>query len=156
MLRTFAVVLIVSALALSGCQTLGAGKAKVDSQIQDLQNQVSVMEIRLKENEEELLKTRKSVQQLVSENEDLRAGLSDMKKKASKSSVAEFRKPLSKQVQIALRNAGFNPGPIDGKMGVQTRNAIRAFQKANRLPVSGDVDYNTWQALKEFLYKKQK
>ena len=36
----------------------------------------------------------------------------------------------------------------DGIYGVETGNAVRVFQSLLGLPVTGRVDYNTWQALK--------
>ncbi len=41
-------------------------------------------------------------------------------------------------VQGRLRNLGFDPGPLDGKMGPRTRHAIAAFQASRGLPVTGD------------------
>lgn len=38
-------------------------------------------------------------------------------------------KGLVTQIQRALKNSGFHPGPIDGVIGRQTQNAIDAFQK---------------------------
>jgi hypothetical protein len=37
--------------------------------------------------------------------------------------------------------------PVTGTFGTQTQNAIRAFQTANVLPVTGKLDPATWQAL---------
>jgi hypothetical protein len=37
-------------------------------------------------------------------------------------------------IQVALRDAGYNPGPIDGIFDEQTYNAMVAFQEANNLP----------------------
>lgn len=34
---------------------------------------------------------------------------------------------LVRQVQAALANAGFNPGPADGKAGPRTRRAIQSM-----------------------------
>ena len=42
--------------------------------------------------------------------------------------------------QRMLRKQGFNPGPVDGKIGWRTRQAVKDFQKANNLPVSGYID----------------
>jgi peptidoglycan hydrolase-like protein with peptidoglycan-binding domain len=71
--------------------------------------------------------------------------------------VAEVKsRPNVKQTQIALQNAGYNPGTIDGKMGKQTVEAIKAFQKANNLNADGKVGKMTWALLKEYLYKKSK
>jgi hypothetical protein len=40
-------------------------------------------------------------------------------------------------VQKALKERGFNPGPIDGIYGPRTRAALHKFQKANHLAVGG-------------------
>lgn len=56
-----------------------------------------------------------------------------------------------KQIQIALRKAGFYNGPIDGKVGKNTRQAIRKFQKDNDLPVDGIVGKKTREKLQKYL-----
>lgn len=43
------------------------------------------------------------------------------------------------EIQKALMAKGFNPGPLDGIMGAQTRKATRAFQAANGLVTDGIV-----------------
>ncbi|MDR3677963.1 MAG: peptidoglycan-binding domain-containing protein [Acidobacteriota bacterium] len=48
-----------------------------------------------------------------------------------------------KKVQQALRDKGFDPGPIDGVMGSQTRQAISQYQKSENLPVTGHLDGET-------------
>ncbi len=50
-------------------------------------------------------------------------------------------------VQVALDNAGFSPGVIDGSMGSGTRQAIRGFQEAHGLKVTGTIDAETRAAL---------
>jgi lipoprotein-anchoring transpeptidase ErfK/SrfK len=47
------------------------------------------------------------------------------------------------EAQIGLARLGISSGPIDGLVGYQTRSAIRAFQKQNRLPMTGDLDAAT-------------
>lgn len=49
--------------------------------------------------------------------------------------------------QLALKARGFDPGSIDGKLGSQTRQAIRNFQQANNLEVTGRLDFRTQEAL---------
>ena len=48
-----------------------------------------------------------------------------------------------KKVQETLRDKGYDPGPIDGVMGSQTRAAIRQYQTAENLPVTGHLDGET-------------
>ena len=56
-----------------------------------------------------------------------------------------------KLVQTALKEAGFDPGVADGKMGTKTKNAIMAFQKANGLTADGKIGYKTLAKLSEVL-----
>ena len=51
------------------------------------------------------------------------------------------------QAQVALDRVGFGPGVIDGKMGMSTQNALKGFQEANGLKVSGEIDDATRQAM---------
>lgn len=60
-------------------------------------------------------------------------------------------KDRKKQIQFALKKAGFDPGPIDGKLGKNTRKAIRQFQKANGLKADGIVGRRTWEKLSKYL-----
>lgn len=42
-------------------------------------------------------------------------------------------------IQQHLRRLGYDPGPLDGRLGTQTRRAIRAFQRDCGLAVTGAV-----------------
>jgi len=44
------------------------------------------------------------------------------------------------KTQRALRDRGYYSGPIDGRFSDALSNAIRAFQKNNRLPATGVID----------------
>jgi len=52
-----------------------------------------------------------------------------------------------RQVQEHVRNAGYNPGAADGVPGPQTIAALRQYQTAQGLPVTGLLDEATRQAL---------
>jgi peptidoglycan hydrolase-like protein with peptidoglycan-binding domain len=56
-----------------------------------------------------------------------------------------------KDIQFALKNAGFYNGPIDGKIGKNTKKAIREFQKANGLKADGIVGPKTRDLLLQYL-----
>lgn len=56
-------------------------------------------------------------------------------------------KPSGKDIQTALKNAGYYAGDIDGKIGPKTKKAIEEFQKVNNLKVDGKVGPKTWALL---------
>lgn len=51
--------------------------------------------------------------------------------------------------QVGLDRAGFSPGEIDGRAGLNFRRALTAFQRAHRLPPSGTLDAATRERLAE-------
>lgn len=51
-------------------------------------------------------------------------------------------------VQKALQRAGFDPGPVDGRMGKKTKSAIKQFQRRNNLKADGVVGERTWSHLR--------
>ncbi|HAF40734.1 MAG TPA: hypothetical protein DCG90_03050 [Sphingobium sp.] len=53
------------------------------------------------------------------------------------------------QAQVALDRRGFSPGVIDGKDGMSFKAALRGFQLAQGLPVTGAYDEKTGIALME-------
>jgi hypothetical protein len=55
---------------------------------------------------------------------------------------------LATAVQTELARRGYYHGPIDGVMGSGSREAVRAFQRAQGLPVTGVVDPALLKALK--------
>jgi murein L,D-transpeptidase YcbB/YkuD len=52
-----------------------------------------------------------------------------------------------REIQRALRRAGFNPGEIDGVMRAQTMRAVKGYQQAQGLPVDGFLNLDTVKAL---------
>lgn len=53
-----------------------------------------------------------------------------------------------KKIQEVLREVGFYSGSIDGQVGWQTREAVKAYQGVYHLKESGHVDSETWTKLK--------
>ncbi len=55
-----------------------------------------------------------------------------------------------KEIQTLLDLYGYNPGSIDGVMGMRTRDAVERFQRENGLKESRFVDQQTWEKLVVF------
>lgn len=60
-------------------------------------------------------------------------------------------RPATKEIQAALKNAGFYAGIIDGKPGPMTKKAVEDFQKAHSLEADGKVGPKTWEVLSKYL-----
>ena len=136
--------LVVFIVSLSGCCTI---RKKTGEEMQGLKNQVSALESQAQSKDEEINNLKEALSKSQEQEE------TTLRKKV----ILEVKsRPNVRQIQNALQNAGYNPGAIDGKMGKQTRDAIKAFQKANNLAEDGKVGGKTWSLLKEYLYKKAK
>jgi murein L,D-transpeptidase YcbB/YkuD len=134
---------------LSGCAT---GGSQIQMENQSLRTQVSTLQNELKERGLEIESLEIELNRL---NEQMKSPQAVNKYNAQRSfkSTKEFS---IRNIQIALKNAGFDPGPIDGRIGKKTRNAIKNFQKAQGLTADGIVGNLTWEKLKEFLGKETK
>jgi len=141
-------ILLVSLVFLSGCAT---SRKQKDLEAQGLRNQISVLEAEIQSKDDEI----SSLRDLLSRTVEMKEGLT---RRAGKVKViAETKsRPNTKQIQIALLNAGYNPGRIDGRMGRQTKDAIKAFQRANNLAADGKVGRETWELLSRYLDKRVK
>ncbi|MEX2629123.1 MAG: peptidoglycan-binding domain-containing protein [Tistlia sp.] len=51
--------------------------------------------------------------------------------------AADRRSAEIRRIQASLTQLGFDPGPLDGKLGPQTRSAIRAFEQERQQAPSG-------------------
>ncbi|MBI1952701.1 MAG: peptidoglycan-binding protein [Candidatus Omnitrophica bacterium] len=60
-----------------------------------------------------------------------------------------------RQVQMALKAAGFYEGSVDGKLGPKTKQAVKAFQRANGLTPDGVIGSKTSAALAGHLEGKE-
>jgi len=141
-------VIVFFAVSLSGCAT--AAKRN-NLEIQGLRNQLAALDTQIQAKNEEIDALRDALTKTTEEK------VVSVKPSLKKKVICEIKsRPKVKQIQIALKNAGFEPGSIDGRMGKSTRDAIRAFQRANNLSADGKVGKQTWDLLKGYLYKKVK
>jgi len=73
------------------------------------------------------------------------------KSSAPSKTITPSLKPSKKEIQQALKNAGFYQGSIDGKIGPQTYEAIKTFQQVHGLKADGIVGKQTWEKLAPYL-----
>jgi hypothetical protein len=66
---------------------------------------------------------------------------------ASPKATAPADAEQTRSVQQALKDRGMHPGPVDGAMSPETQAAIRAFQKDQKIPVTGRLDSQTREKL---------
>jgi hypothetical protein len=57
------------------------------------------------------------------------------------------------QIQAALTQLGYNPGPIDGDLGPRTKSALMAFQTAHKLIADGVPGPKTKSVLQHDLFR---
>ena len=67
---------------------------------------------------------------------------------------AKVAQDKNKDIQKALKAAGFYTGTIDGKIGPRTKKAVIDFQKANGLKADGKVGPKTMAALEKYLLQQ--
>ena len=133
---------VFTAFSLAGCAT---ASKKNEGQAQEMKDQISMLQDQLRTKDEEIASLRDELNRSSQE-----------KLAALPAAIEQCARPSMKQIQTALKNAGFYTGTVDGKTGKMTREGIRAFQKANNLPADGMVGKKTWNLLKDYLEKKEK
>ena len=128
-MRLILAISLMLGFILSGCATSGNVGAP-DPEIARLQNKADVLdsELRLKQDENLILKEK----------------IAELDKKP-------FKLPTGKDIQTALKNAGFYKGDVDGQIGSKTKQAIKKFQEANGLNPDGAVGSRTWEKLEKHL-----
>ena len=72
------------------------------------------------------------------------------KRSAGAGAVSASAKPSTREVQQALKNAGFYQGTVDGRSGPMTKDAVKEFQRVHGLTDDGVVGRQTWQKLKAY------
>ena len=133
MARVFFVILLMSFFALSGCITT---KAPTTSSVAPV---AVVQEYQAKINSLEM-----ELNRLKDEN-------FSMRKQLEAAGNREVRMPNGTEIQTALKKAGLFKGAVDGKIGPETKDAVRKFQQGNGITPDGVVGSKTWALLSKYL-----
>ena len=126
-------IVIFLVMFLAGCATTREGQ---DIQTQQLQKRISLLEAELQRKNQEI--------------SNLEDALGSQQTRQS-SKTGAVKQMSIRQIQMALKSAGFYKGSVDGRMGSQTKQAIREFQKANGLKADGIAGKRTVEKLSEYL-----
>jgi murein L,D-transpeptidase YcbB/YkuD len=137
-------VLVLAAVILTaGCASTRARKAdpQVDQQAQiaQMQNDLAMKDQQIQELQYQLQGQQSALSSQSNFSADSASSRSSSYIRVSGVSV--------RQVQQALLNKGYDPGPIDGKMGKKTKSAIKQFQRSNNLKADGIIGQRTWSRL---------
>jgi len=118
-------------LSVTGCATQNVAATKD----QDLKAKVASLE-----------------EQLRAKDEEIRNLQDNSGKSTSDVSGGAVTEKLSgKQIQQALKKAGYYKGTVDGKMGGQTKKALKKFQHACGLKADGVAGKRTMVELEKYL-----
>ncbi|MCM8778827.1 MAG: peptidoglycan-binding protein [Candidatus Omnitrophica bacterium] len=132
-----------------GCAT---PSRQMDLEMQKLRTQIGTLEEQLKESEKEI----EDLEIQLEREKELRKKLEKqlLTKKEEFEKNQSLPKPTIRNIQSALKRAGFYTGEIDGKLGPKTREAIKKFQRDKGLKVDGIVGKTTWRELFPYLTEK--
>lgn len=133
------------AVTLTGCAGHRAAQVQdVKMQVAQLDGRVSMLENHLGLIEGKAWNQREDVSYLRGRVEGMQAGF-------GQSGRAAAIKSTPRGIQTALKNAGYYTGSVDGKIGPQTKEAIREFQRTHGLSADGKVGPKTWTQLAQYL-----
>jgi len=157
--KFFVLVLLCAGIMISGCATTGSSR-------QVLEQRVNTLESDLRSEKEANMQARSSVQYLqdaLAAQKEEQAALKAEFEKTQKR-LESLETPVKfdpktldgKEIQKALKNAGYYEGEIDGVIGSKTKEAIKKFQEANKLTADGVVGSKTWSLLAKHLESEAK
>ena len=92
-------------------------------------------------------------QSLASEPIPATAAMPDIAERSA-ATVMKVAEDRNKDIQKALKAAGFYAGAIDGKIGPRTKKAIIDFQRANGLKPDGKCGPKTLAVLDKYLIRE--
>jgi murein L,D-transpeptidase YcbB/YkuD len=152
----------ILALALSGCAS-----TQTKTHNEQIETRVTDLEKNVQAKDAEIVDLQYQVKDLSSKLDATKPAESDQVSKDSQSSPDQadslklpevsdktqiIRVKVSpEKVQRALKSAGVYTGPVDGKIGPGTKEAIIEFQKSHGLRADGVLGRKTWEELKTFL-----
>ncbi|MFH1868930.1 MAG: peptidoglycan-binding domain-containing protein [Candidatus Omnitrophota bacterium] len=142
-------VLIILTLTISGCAiTKNSGITKTGPH--QMETRICELEGELSDKNQEISRLSRELEK-VREDEIIFQKNNISKSEKSGNNKKELTNKSAKNIQLALKNAKYYNGSIDGMTGPKTKEAVKQFQRENRLTADGVVGKNTWLKLKQYL-----
>jgi peptidoglycan hydrolase-like protein with peptidoglycan-binding domain len=150
--------LFILTIVLSGCAT-----TQMKSQNEQIESRITDLEKNLQAKDAEIVDLQYQVKDLSSKVDsskgtDFESSSSfSESSRSSKASEGTSKAQIirvsasAEKIQRALKSAGVYTGPIDGKVGPGTKEAIIEFQKSHGLKADGVLGKKTWEELKTYL-----
>ena len=155
-------IVFMLALSFSGCAT-----TQMKTQNEQIQSRLTDLEKNLQAKDAEIVDLQYQVKDLSSKLDTAKPTESDQVSPESSTGgdQAESVKPSEgldksqiirvkvnpEKIQRALKSAGVYTGPVDGRIGPGTKEAIVEFQKSHGLKADGVLGRKTWDELKVYL-----
>jgi len=147
-------------LLLSGCASTGSranSQNAVNAQMGVLADEVTRLDMALQETRAQLQREQARVAELEGRvrgsapaSDTSYAAVSSEPYSGVYRTPSGFEIPAA-SIQKALKGSGHYQGEVDGKIGPDTREAVRNFQRDNGLTPDGIVGKTTWNRLKTHL-----
>ena len=144
-------------VVLTGC----VSQSRYDTDVQGLRGHTAVLTEQITQLDSALRQAGAELNAERARSSELRGELESQRKKIEtleqeKAGPQLYRTPggfelPAKDIQTALKNAGYYKGAVDEKLGPDSREAIRDFQRDNGLTVDGICGRETWEKLKPYL-----
>jgi murein L,D-transpeptidase YcbB/YkuD len=146
---------IVCCFILAGCATGQRGaNPEMQSRIASLEDEVKAKDLEIGSMRDELRQVRQQSAMRSDTSEfsaKRKSNITPAKPRETKTQSDDIIKVdgvSPSQVQQALKKAGVYNGKVDGKMGPKTKQAIKSFQRKNKMKADGIVGSGTWAKLK--------
>ena len=140
---------LLAAFIISGC---GTAPKKVQAEVTGIKTRVETLESRVESVETKQAEVERTTAEQAQALEDLKASNAPQaKSNISIKSRDDVHGSRMKDIQQALKSAGYYDGKVDGVKGKGTKKAIKDFQKANGLTADGLVGSRTWDLLSRYM-----
>ncbi len=137
-MKKIVVCILVLIIPISGCAMFS--DHETEDKLDSLERRVAYVERR-----------QASIEDTVKQKDDTLTYVSETQ--VQETEIIESKRPpkSKKDVQKALKNAGYYNGKIDGKLGPKSKSAIKQFQADHGLKADGVAGAKTKQALAAYM-----